>query len=93
MKTAEVIFNEHSWKAIGAISPSKDFCLKAMQDFARQTSIEFAKWLNFNGWQEYDEPDRWICPTNNRNVYTTEQVYNQFLKDKSWETNSNSKQM
>lgn len=33
-KTAEQIFNEHSWKAIGAISPSKDFCLSAMKEIA-----------------------------------------------------------
>lgn len=36
MKTAEEIFNEHSWSALGAISPSKNFCLPAMDEFAAQ---------------------------------------------------------
>lgn len=36
MKTAEEIFNEHSWSALGAISPSKNFCLLAMDEFADQ---------------------------------------------------------
>lgn len=36
MKTAEEIFNEHSWSSLGAISPSKNFCLPAMREFAAQ---------------------------------------------------------
>lgn len=35
-QTAEVIFNKYSWHAFGAISPSKDFCLKAMKEYAAQ---------------------------------------------------------
>ncbi len=34
--SAETIFNKHSWAALGAISPSKDFCLKAMEEYAQQ---------------------------------------------------------
>ncbi len=50
MKTKEEVFNEHSFLAIGAISPSKDFCLKAMDEYAKQQSIEFDKWKRENRW-------------------------------------------
>lgn len=37
---AEIIFNTHSWEAIGAISPSKDFCLKAMKEYAKEYATD-----------------------------------------------------
>jgi hypothetical protein len=46
MKTKEEVFNEHSFLAIGAISPSKDFCLKAMDEYAKQQAIEFMKFVD-----------------------------------------------
>lgn len=42
--TNEEIFNKHSFSAIGAISPSKDFCLKAMDEYAKQQAIAFVKY-------------------------------------------------
>ncbi len=36
MKTKEEIFNKHSHSYLGAISPSKPFCLSAMQEYADQ---------------------------------------------------------
>lgn len=47
-----------------------------------EEAISFGYWLNKEGWQEYDEPDRWICPSNNRNVYTTKQVYEKFKAER-----------
>lgn len=46
-------------------------------------SIQFAKWISGQGWQQYDEADRWICPSNNYNVYTTAQLYEMFEKSKT----------
>lgn len=51
--TKEEIFNKHSFAAIRAISPSKDFCLKAMVEYARQQVIEFDNWKIENGWINY----------------------------------------
>lgn len=44
----------------------------------QEHSIAFAKWINAEGWREYDEGDRWICPSNNYQVYTTRQLYEMF---------------
>lgn len=38
MKSAEEIFNEHSWKDLGAISPSGRFCIPAMKEYAEQVA-------------------------------------------------------
>ncbi len=52
MKTKEEIFNKHSHSYLGAISPSKPFCLSAMQEYADQETaslraeLESAKKLN-----------------------------------------------
>lgn len=43
--TKDEIFNKHSFSAIGAISPSKDFCLKAMDEYAKQQAISFSKYM------------------------------------------------
>lgn len=37
---AEIIFNKHSWKELGAISPSKRFCVPAMLEYASIVSAE-----------------------------------------------------
>jgi hypothetical protein len=52
---------------------------KAMREYAREMSIGFARWLSGEGWQQYDEADRWICPTNNYNVITTDKLYDKYL--------------
>lgn len=49
-------------------------------------AIDFAKWINDNGWQEYDESDRWIQPHNSDLLYSTEQIYNMFNKSAEPET-------
>jgi hypothetical protein len=41
-------------------------------------AIEFAEWLNKEGYREYDYCDRWIAPQNNNNVYDTKQLYEMF---------------
>lgn len=38
--TQEAVFNKHSWAELGAISPSKSFCLKAMDEWANIKMIE-----------------------------------------------------
>lgn len=43
MKSAEEIFNEHSWKDLGAISPSGRFCIPAMKEYAKQVAEETLK--------------------------------------------------
>lgn len=35
-KTAEEIFNSHSWHALGHISGAKHFCIPAMEEYASQ---------------------------------------------------------
>lgn len=43
-------------------------------------AIAFAKWINREGWREYDEADRWIQPHVNRHVFNTAQLYKIFEK-------------
>lgn len=47
-----------------------------------EQAILFARWINKNGWERYDDPDKWICPSENRNVLTTEQLYQKFQEGK-----------
>lgn len=85
--TKDEIFNKHSFSAIGAISASKDFCLKAMDEFAKQQAIAFAEYCGNYGekgpigaWSEHmwsgnimmGEPD-----------LTTEHLYNQFIEQQN----------
>jgi hypothetical protein len=53
--------------------------IEMQNKYAREMSCEFARWLSGEGWQQYDEADRWICPTNNYNVITTDQLYDKYL--------------
>lgn len=46
----------------------------------KKQAILFAEWLQAEGYQEYDGVGRWIAPHNNRNVYTTEELYEMFVK-------------
>ena len=43
-------------------------------------AIEFADWISGEGYQQYDGVGRWIAPQNNNNVYTTKELYEQFLQ-------------
>lgn len=77
-KTSIELWNEESVKASG----HKSGALYIM----KQHSIDFAKWINDEGWREYDESDRWIQPHESHSVYTTEQLYNKFNKSDEPET-------
>lgn len=59
---------------------SNKSALAAINTAKKETSIAFAKWLSGEGYQQYDEPDRWISQEVSGNtVFTTEQLYNKFL--------------
>jgi len=77
MRTAEETFNEESWKALGAISPSKSFCLKAMKKHAKY----FIEWSAKKGWESYVDEDRWICISQSNEVIDTEELYKRFEED------------
>lgn len=72
-----------SLKAGNLVPLDKGECMRAMDEYAKHQSIGFGIWINFNGWKEYDEPDRWICPTENNSVISTDQLYNLYLTSKS----------
>jgi hypothetical protein len=57
----------------------------------KQAAVLFARWLNDNGYSEYDESDRSIAPHNNYNVYTTEQLYDIFFKEETLKVNNQCK--
>jgi hypothetical protein len=84
MKTFEEIWWSRNPQHEINMSTGKDMfmgtAIMCGNEYAKQQSIEFAKWLNKEGWQEYDESDRWICPHENRNVFTTSELYSKFLK-------------
>jgi len=41
-------------------------------------AIEFAEWISGEGYMQYDGVGRWIAPQNNNNVYTTQELYEQW---------------
>ena len=43
-------------------------------------AIEFAEWISGEGYVQYDGKERWIAPHNNNNVYSTKELYKQYLK-------------
>lgn len=53
--------------------------LRCVDEYASQNAIQFAEWLNKEGYQEYDYYGHWIAPQNNNNVYNTQQVYEMFI--------------
>lgn len=84
MRTAEqilydcVISEKQSIKSDSLVSENaaKSAILKAGKEMA----VLFGKWISSNGYQQYDEPDRWISQEVSGNtVFTTEQLYNKFL--------------
>lgn len=92
MKTKEEVFNEHSFLAIGAISPSKDFCLKAMDEYAKQQAVDFFKWygLKMASFLEYLTKIKSITESKeieeaikNHEGATFEQLYNQFIESQN----------
>jgi hypothetical protein len=84
---ANIIFNKHSFKALGSISPSKHFCIPAMMEFAKQQSIEFAEWMQRYALYDYSKHPYKYCagqqPNGGRGkieTWTAEQLYNLFLQ-------------
>lgn len=45
-------------------------------------AIDFAEFISGEGWQQYDGYDRWICPTESKDVISTETLYERYLKSK-----------
>lgn len=87
--TKDEIFNKHSFSAIGAISPSKDFCLKAMDEYAKQQTIAFDVWKRENKWFSFENNGYWYqifeVGTSRSHKLTTEQLYNQFIEQQNKE--------
>jgi len=72
-----VVFNSHSFAAIGAISPSKDFCLKAMDEWAQMQAIAFAEWIGKVVNKEI------VVPGNPQGLMKFEELYNLFIQDQN----------
>ncbi len=84
----EIIFNKHSFEALGAISPSKYFCLKAMDEFAAKQATEFSKFI----WRYVDRnTSEYLREINKgklwhdgmKNHFSPEELYNLFLEEKT----------
>lgn len=77
----EEIFNKRSWAALAAISPSKDFCLKAMQEYADQEkkkeAIAFEEWRSFRYYHN-TRTDLYVKIGFDDVKYTREQLYELF---------------
>ena len=86
--TKDEIFNKHSWAALGAISPSKYFCLPAMDEYAEIEAIGFAEWKEMYGWwaDQYDDNDvkfdsiRWSNYSPSYQYITTKELYQLYKK-------------
>lgn len=89
----EEIFNKHSVSAIGAISPSRDFCLKAMDEYAKTTSLAYDQWKIENRWFSFEngywyqtlEPGTVMSEKiyNKHHRKTPEQLYDQFIEQQN----------
>jgi hypothetical protein len=54
------------------------YTIELANKFGKSIAIQFAEFLQTEGYETYDGVGNWIAPHNNRNVYTTEQLYEQF---------------
>ena len=82
MTAKEILYAKAAEKDDCFLTGQIGWIVEAMEESNAETAIAFAKWINAEGYQEYDEKDRWIAPHNNYNVYTTKQLYEMFLLTK-----------
>ena len=45
-------------------------------------AVQFAEWINKEGYREYDGYDRWISVQHSNDVYETKELYELFIKSK-----------
>lgn len=60
----------------------KEFSQK-IDIYTAHIAMAFAEWLNKEGYQEYDGSERWIAPHNSTSVFSTQQLYNQFIEQQN----------
>jgi len=76
-KGAEALANE---EVSGIVSD----VYAAMDEYAKQQDIAFAKWIAKNRWDVYFEDvtnqEIWMCPTNQEGI-TTEELHNLFTNE------------
>ena len=46
-----------------------------------ETAIQFAEWLQLNGYETYEGVGKWVNPSNKLNVFTTRQLYENFMAE------------
>lgn len=76
MTAKELLYKKAHEKGDGFMTGQVSWIVEAMQENA----IQFALWLNTEGWQRYVDEDEWICPAENYNVITTAQLYDKYEK-------------
>lgn len=54
--------------------------IKVINGAMKVSSIQFALWINTEGWQRYVDEDEWICLSENNNVISTAQLYDKYEK-------------
>lgn len=59
-----------------------DFVRKVVLEYAKNTAIDFAEYLESEGWQQYDGRERWINLKMGDIVKTTSELFNEYLKSK-----------
>ena len=55
-----------------------------------ETAIQLAEWLQLNGYETYQGVGKWINPSDNQNVFTTRQLYENFIKEQIAKDNETS---
>jgi hypothetical protein len=82
MSTKEEILSIVTGKSIHYLSGNfvtLSDALKAMEFYAKQERVEFAKWCSITGWKWFDSVELWCKSSIFRN---TEQLYDIFVKYK-----------
>lgn len=54
--------------------------VKEINGLISEQSIGFIEWAFENKWEQYDGHDRWICPSETLDVYSTKELFSLFLK-------------
>lgn len=81
--TKEKIFKKHHTFAEWDLIPNEESCLSAMEEYAKQESIEFNKWIISNTHYKFSEHKKSYVDANNKSIITPEQLYELYLKDKN----------
>lgn len=90
VKTKEEILRKILDKSFGEIELSE--CYQAMEEYAKQEAIAFAKFAMENTYQDMNTEDKWVIDDSEMtyNEYTDNELYTLYLQSKN-KPNDNSK--